>query len=166
MTWQEIINEPSLANLPYKIETNQYGQVIMSPTVFLHGIYQSRIGELLKHFLPHGMTSTETAVDTSKGTKVPDVVWFDFAFFELYHHVADLPVAPPICVEVISKSNSIREITRKRKLYFERSASEVWTCDLSGHVHFYDVNGELVHSSLAPKFPSKIELSNPTIAGT
>ena len=161
MTWMEILNQPSLANLPYKIETNEYGQVIMSPTVFLHGIYQVEITQLLKQLLPEGRASSETAINTTKGTKVPDVTWFGYEFFERYRNVAELPIAPPICVEIISKNNSIREINGKRKLYFEREAQEVWTCDLEGNMRFYNENGELENSSLVPDFPRKIELSRP-----
>jgi hypothetical protein len=60
------------ANLPYKIETNEHRQVIMRSTAILHGIYQSRIAEILRQHL-QGFTSLETAIATSKGTKVPDV---------------------------------------------------------------------------------------------
>jgi Uma2 family endonuclease len=158
MTWQEIIEQPSLANLPYKIETNERGQVLMSPTVFLHGIYQARIAELLRVHL-EGITSLETAIDTSKGTKVPDVTWFSQSFFELHRDATALPVAPPICVEVISKTNSTQEINSKRKLYFERGATEVWTCNLEGQVRFYNVEHELEQSQLAPQFPKLIELT-------
>ncbi len=158
MTWQEIIKQPSLANLPYKIETNERGQVLMSPTIFLHGIYQARIAELLRQHL-EGMTSLETAIDTSKGTKVPDVTWFSESFFLLHRDATDLPVAPPICVEVISKTNSSREITGKRKLYFELGALEVWTCNLEGALRFYSPEHELEQSLLAPKFPKLIELT-------
>ena len=31
MTWEEIINDPTLQNLPFKIETNRFGQILMSP---------------------------------------------------------------------------------------------------------------------------------------
>jgi Uma2 family endonuclease len=157
MTWREIVSDPSLANLPYKIETNQYGQVIMSPTVFLHGIYQSRVTKLLEDLLPNGITSNETAVETSKGVKVPDVTWFTQEFFENYRNEFALPEAPQICIEIISKSNSVREINQKRKLFLESGAIEVWTCDLNGNLKFYDKTGELEHSRLAPAFPTKLE---------
>jgi Uma2 family endonuclease len=166
MTWQEIVNKPSLADLPYKIETNERGQVIMSPTVFLHGIYQSRVTKLLEQFLPDGITSNETAINTAKGTKVPDVTWFSYDFFEQHRDAADLPVAPPICIEVISKTNSVREINGKRKLYFEREAQEVWTCDLEGNLRFFDPKGELERSSLVPEFPRKIEFIRPSTANS
>ena len=129
----------------------------MSPTVFLHGIYQAQLAESLRQYLG-GFTSLETAIDTSKGTKVPDVTWFSQDFFELHRDATDLPIAPPICVEVISKTNTAREITSKRKLYFERGANEVWTCDLEGTMRFYNANQELEQSALAPQFPRKIEL--------
>jgi hypothetical protein len=64
-------------------------------------------------------------------------------------------------VEVISKNNSLREKSNKRKLFFERQAQEVWTCDLERNTRFFDVNGELENSSLVPDFPRKIELSRP-----
>ncbi len=161
MTWQEIIDDPQLSRLPFKVETNEYGQLILTREAFLHGIYQSRVAEILKQLLPDGITSTETAIETSKGTRVPDVTWFGFAFFEQYREVADLPVAPPICVEVISKNNSLREINNKRKLFFERQAQEVWTCDLEGNMRFFNPKGELETSSLVSDFPRKIELTRP-----
>lgn len=32
MNWQEVCEHPSLQDLPFKIELNQWGQVMMSPT--------------------------------------------------------------------------------------------------------------------------------------
>jgi hypothetical protein len=81
MTWQEMINDPQLSNLDFKVETNEHGQIILTREVFLHGIYQSRIAEILKQLLPDGITSTETAIDSSKGTKIPDVIRIPFNHF-------------------------------------------------------------------------------------
>jgi Uma2 family endonuclease len=162
MNWREIVSDPSLADLPYKIETNESGQVIMSPTVFLHGIYQAELTQRLRQLLPNGITSNETAIETRKGVKVPDLTWFSLEFFQLYRNEFALPAAPEICVEVISKSNSVREINLKRKLYFECGAREVWTCNLEGQMRFYGSTGELERSTLAPKFPNHVELGLPT----
>jgi Uma2 family endonuclease len=162
MNWRDIVSDPSLADLPYKVETTETGQVIMSPTVFLHGIYQAELTQRLRQALPNGITSNETAIETRKGVKVPDVTWFSLEFFQMYRNEFALPVAPEICVEVISKSNSVREINLKRKLFFERGAHEVWTCDLEGHMRFYGSAGELERSVLAPKFPRHVELGLPT----
>jgi Uma2 family endonuclease len=159
VTWQEIVENPSLAGLPFKIETNEFGQVVMSPTKYLHGIFQARLSRLLETHLPNGIVSNETAIETRKGVKVPDVAWSTFGFFELHREEFALSNATEICIEVISKSNTVREIATKRKLYFERGALEVWTCDLDGNVHFYDAQGELEHSLLAPQFPKLVSLN-------
>jgi Uma2 family endonuclease len=159
VTWQEIVENPSLAGLPFKIETNEFGQVVMSPTKYLHGIFQARLSRLLETHLPNGIVSNETAIETRKGVKVPDVAWSSYAFFELHREEFALSNATKICIEVILKSNTVREIATKRKLYFERGALEVWTCDLDGNVHFYDAQGELEHSLLASEFPKLVLLN-------
>ena len=175
VTWQEIVENPSLAGLPFKIETNEFGQVVMSPTKYLHGIFQARLSRLLETHLTNGIVSNETAIETRKGVKVPDVAWSSFAFFELHREEFALSSATEICIEVISNcksrnlalprfrfespSNTVREIATKRKLFFERGALEVWTCDLEGNVQFYDARGELEHSLLAPKFPKLVSLN-------
>jgi hypothetical protein len=30
MTWQDMINDPQLSNLEFKVETNEHGQIILS----------------------------------------------------------------------------------------------------------------------------------------
>ncbi len=161
MTWQEILEYPSLKNLPFKIETNEYGQVVMSPTRYLHGIYQTRMSELIKGFLAKGIVSAETAIWTRKGVKVPDVAWSSYAFFKLHREELELSQAPELCVEILSPNNSSKEISSKRKLYFERGALEVWTCDLNGIVKFYSPEGELETSVLASGFPKLVEIEIP-----
>ena len=68
-----------------------------------------------------------------------------------------LPEAPPICVEVLSPTNTKGEIEGKRELYFERGAREVWVCDLDGKMAFYNPSapnsGTLGH---LPKVPSSL----------
>ena len=44
MTWDEVINSPYLHNLPFKIEQNKFGQILMSPASNKHGIVQSQMG--------------------------------------------------------------------------------------------------------------------------
>jgi hypothetical protein len=51
MTWIEACHDKSLENLPYKIELNRQGKIIMSPTRNKHGFFQAEIGHLLRnHF--------------------------------------------------------------------------------------------------------------------
>ena len=39
MNWQEVCDDPSLQDLPYKIELNQYGEVIMNAVRVKHSLY-------------------------------------------------------------------------------------------------------------------------------
>lgn len=161
MTWQEVVNHQDLSNLPFKIETNEYGQVVMSPTKYLHGVYQIRMSRVIEQYLSQGIVSSETAIWTRKGVKVPDIAWSSYEFFKLHRDELELSQAPELCVEILSPNNSNKEISSKRKLYFERGAIEVWTCDLNGAVKFYDTEGELEASVFAKDFPKQIEIETP-----
>ena len=68
------------------------------------------------------------------------------------------PIAPELCIEVLSESNTRAEIDEKQGLYFERGALEVWTCDPEGRMHFYHPSGEQPASTLVPGFPAEIEV--------
>ena len=46
MQWSEVIDNPYLRNLPFKIELNQFGQVLMSPASNLHGSIQAKVTSL------------------------------------------------------------------------------------------------------------------------
>src|SRR5262245_16388420 len=67
MNWQDVCEDKSLADLPYKIELNRQGQIIMSPTRNKRGFFQAEIAILLKKLLPHGFVLTECAIDTPEG---------------------------------------------------------------------------------------------------
>lgn len=64
--WKEILADPELAKLPYGIETDQYGRILMSPPpASRHGRRQMKIGALLLQFLPRGETISECPVSTA-----------------------------------------------------------------------------------------------------
>ena len=71
---------------------------------------------------------------------------------------AACPVAPEVCVEVVSASNTAAEMAHKRRLYVERGAQEVWVVAEDGAVAFYDAGGERATSRLFPGFPRRIEV--------
>ncbi len=160
LTWEQVCNDPNLQDLPYKIETNQWGQIVMSPPPPpKHGARQFRIGRLLSQHLPEGEVVTECPVRTTKGTKVPDVVWFSTARWgEVKEIAADSPVAPEICAEVLSPSNTQGEIEEKKQLYFEAGAEEVWTCDAEGRMRFFMPDGEQHASPRVPGFPKQVDI--------
>lgn len=156
-TWAELCNDPSLQDLPYKIETNARGQIVMSPTYAWHGRFAFQIARLLEDHLPGGQASVELAICTTEGTKVADAIWCSAERWAQIEDAYDAPVAPEICVEVLSPTNTEAEMEAKRTLYFEAGADEVWLCDAEGTLSFYDEDGARDTSRQVPSFPAQIE---------
>src|SRR5690606_28671886 len=78
-TWRELCEDPRYAFLrdaPFKVETNRWGQIVMSPTYQRHGYFQARIVQLLGQLLPHGTALVECAIRTSDGVKEADAAWY------------------------------------------------------------------------------------------
>lgn len=158
MNWQEVVESPYLQNLPFKIETNEYGEIIMNPVKIGHSIYQGEIGFLMRTMRPEGIVMVECAIKTRKGTKVADVAWGSMKVIDQIEKETDASVAPEVCVEVLSMSNTDREIVQKRELYIEQGAVEVWSCDAYGEMRFFDTGGSLEQSKMFPDFPKKISI--------
>lgn len=158
MNWQQVCEHPSLKDLPFRIELNEIGQIVMSPVTVLHSAYSGKIGNLLISILKKGSILPACAIRTRKGTKVADVAWVSPERLKLIRHEFDTPIAPEICVEVLSESNTDKEMRTKRKLYFESGALEVWICDQSGNIRFYNAIKKLKNSEFVPDFPKKIEV--------
>ena len=64
----------------------------------------------------------------------------------------------PYKIEVRSDSNTTSEMGEKRALYFEAGALEVWICDETGRLEFFDPDGKQPRSKAVPSFPSRIEI--------
>ena len=159
VTWEALCADPALRDLNYKVETNEYGQLIMSPLNPRHGRRQMKIGQLFARLLRGGESAVETPVWTpDHGTKAADVTWAPRAFWQRHDGEPELLEAPSICVEVLSPTNTKGEITGKRELYFERGAREVWVCDLEGRMTFYGPAGALERSVICPKFPAQVKI--------
>jgi Uma2 family endonuclease len=158
MNWQEVCEHPSLKDLPFKIELNEFGKIIMSPVKLYHSAFQVKIALLLERFLQNGIALSECAIKTSRGTKVADVAWASNALWKQIKNQTEAPSAPEICVEIISAGNSQKEMLEKRALYFESGAKEVWLCDEDGTMSFFNTQQQLKQSQLVPAFPLKINI--------
>ena len=158
LTWEELCADPSLQDLPYRIELNGLNQIVMTPLPFRHGRYMARIGNLLDRLMPDGQASFAAAVMTSDNVKVPDVIWATHEFVRQYADACALPMAPDLCVEVLSPTNRTVEIDQKRQRYFESGAREVWVCGLQGEMEFYALAGRTKRSAMCPEFPVRVEL--------
>lgn len=157
--WHRVLNDPQLQHLPYKIETNEHGQIVLSPHKPKHGIRQSQINDLIRdHASQPGVRAVEFPVETQKGIKVPDVVWIsEERLGQIPDDAEASSVLPEIVVEVLSEGNTESALAEKRDLYLDEGAREVWTCAADGTITFYDDNGKIDHSSLMPTFPSQID---------
>jgi Uma2 family endonuclease len=156
-TFAQIATDPRFRNLPYQIETNARGQIIMSPNRQNHGAFLIEIGARLREQLP-GRVIAESVIATSDGEKIADVAWCSPARWKQLQGTLAASVAPEICVEIRSPSNTDEEMAHKRALYFEAGADEVWICDEDGTMHFFDAEGAMDASRRAPGFPARVEL--------
>lgn len=158
MQWREVCEHPDLRNLPFKIELDEYGKIVMTPVKVAHSALQGEIEFILRTQLPQGKTLPECAISTPRGTKVADVAWVSNELFARIKEEIECSVAPEICIEVVSEGNTDKEMEEKKALYLEVGAMEFWVCDDTGEVKFFDESGELGRSDLAPGFPRRVEL--------
>ena len=155
--WKQIVDDPVLHDLPYKVETNTRGQLILSPHTNRHSQLQKAVISLIDQHAPSGESYPEYTLATPHGGKVPDVVWMS------PERLADMKatgdpstLAPEICVEVIGPGNTPDEIADKRSLYRSIGAEEVWIVTHNGQIRFYH-DEEIEQSTLMPDCPNEVE---------
>ena len=156
MKWEQICDDRTLENIPYRVELARSGQLVLSPHRSYHSIFQSRIIRWLNQLLPDGEAMPECPIETDTGTLVADVAW---AAPEKVKRNFDLPnwaESPEIVVEVLSPSNAVEEIRRKREAIFARGAQEFWICDQKGGLNFFNPQGQIPASQVCPKFPASV----------
>lgn len=154
--WQDITRNPLLSELPYKVETNGRGQIILSPQTNLHFRQQKAIEKKLDALLSGGEAFQEWAIATSGDTKRADVIWaFDDRLREMEQTGDPTTLAPEICVEATSESNDRDEMHEKSALYLETGAEEVWIVDQEGRVQFFGEE-EMETSEVVPEFPKHV----------
>lgn len=153
MNWQAVLESPFLRDLPFKIELNRFGQILMSPASNRHGLLQAEAAAAL-HEHPGGRVLVECSIETSDGVKVADVVWASTAFLDRHGFATPYPEAPEVCVEIVSPSNSRAEMRQKIDLYLARGAREVWLCSEDGEVTIHAARGEIERSEISGQIPS------------
>lgn len=149
MQWADVINDPSLRDLPYKIELDEHGRIVMSPASNRHGIQQGKLVRLLAQMLPSGEIATECSIGTHLGVKVADVVWMSSEFLTHYGDQTPYPKAPELCVEILSPSNDSKEMEEKIRLYLGYGAKEVWLIDIDGLISPFGSEGKRKRSEIA-----------------
>jgi Uma2 family endonuclease len=145
MNWADVLADPTLRNLPYKIELDRYGNIVISPASNRRGRSRLFIGSFLERNLG-GEAIAECSVATPEGVKVADVAWCSPEFLARHGYETPYTAAPDICVEIRSPSNSREEMRAKVGLYLEKGAREVWIVFETGEVGFFGPEGECADS--------------------
>lgn len=156
MNWSELCNDTSLENVPYRIELERNGQLLMSPHRSYHSVYQSRIIRHLNLLLANGEAMPECPIEVKGSTLVADVAW---ASPDLVRRNFDLPSwteSPEIVVEVLSPCNAVAEIRKKRSKFFSIGAREFWLCRQDGSMEFFGPRGRIPTSRVCPGFPKSV----------
>jgi hypothetical protein len=146
--WSEILADPELAKLPYRIETDQHGNLVMSPPPApLHGQRQVDVALLLRQLLPKGRTLSECPVSTAAGVKAIDVAWLAPERTENIPRLALFERAPDICVETPfpfqfcrrdrPETRSLFRRRRRRGLDLQLRRIDVLFCRSSSSANFY-----------------------------
>ena len=145
--WGEILRDPTLVDLAFKVELDRAGLVQLSPTSTRHGILQARIIRELGDALPRGTVISECPILTEIGVRVPDVAWASSEFMAREGEPALFTRAPEICVEIRSPSNTPREFDDKVRAYLAAGAVEVWIVEESGERKMFGAEGQVGASS-------------------
>ncbi|MEO5332822.1 MAG: Uma2 family endonuclease [Magnetococcus sp. YQC-5] len=159
MNWQEVCEDTCLKDLPFKIELNHWGKIVMSPAKNRHSVVQ---GKILRHLFllsEGGEVMPECSIRTSDNVKVADVAWISSSRYQQVKDEIAYSLAPEICVEVVSSSNTKAELIDKMALYFASGAQEVWLCSEDGSLEFHAPQGQLARSGLFPEFPDQMEMA-------
>ncbi|MCI5119725.1 MAG: Uma2 family endonuclease [Candidatus Electrothrix sp. AUS4] len=142
MDWAGVLNNPFLRDLPFKIELNKWGNILMSPTGNHHGMLKSNVAFFLHSKISHGQIIMECSIQTQDGVKVADVAWGSDDFMQRNGIATPYQEAPEICIEIVSRSNSREEIEEKIQLYLAAGAEEVWICRDDGTVSHFAADGQ------------------------
>ena len=147
MDWSSAINNPFLKDLPFKIELDKWGKILMSPASNNHGSLQFETGAKIRDAKKgKGKVITECSIQTSQGVKVADVAWASDSFIDKFGFETPYKRAPEICVEVVFPSNFQGEIDEKIALYLSKGAREVWIVSEGGKTKYYTYEGEIEFS--------------------
>jgi len=149
MRYRTLCDDPCFANVPGKIELDAWGRMVMSPAGNYHGRVQGNLAHKLKAVLG-GHVVTEAAIATPTGLFVADIAWASPGFMTAHASESPFMRAPELCIEVVSPSNSVKELAEKREAYFAVGAQEVWIVYLqSKRCEFYAGQGLLPQSAYA-----------------
>lgn len=147
--FRDLCEDRRFANLPGKIELDSWGRIIVSPANNQHGLLQARLVELLRRSLG-GSAIVEASISTNPDLRVADVAWAPDEFMRAHGQETPFMLAPEICIEVASPSNSARELHEKLAAYLATGATEAWIVyPLTKRIEFFGAAGPLPRTAFA-----------------
>jgi Uma2 family endonuclease len=140
--YRALCEDPLFANVPGKIEIDPWGRLILSPPSNLHGMVQVEMARRLG--VLGGRAFAEASVLTHAGVLVADVAWASSTFMAAHGVETPFSSAPEICIEIVSPSNSTKEMREKTEAYLAAGAVEVWIAHpQSKRVEYFGGSGAL-----------------------
>lgn len=153
--WQEILDDPAFKDYHQRVETDEFGNTIMSPRpTGKHDKTCQSICQVLNS-LPGDGGFLEHEVLTDKGMKIADVLWVSPTHPWNRESADPIIPAPDICVEVRSPRNTVEVLIEKRDAYLRAGAKEVWICD-DNRLYFFDSAEQIPASKLCPWCPDNV----------
>ena len=150
--WDELCRDPSLQDLPYKIELNAWGKVELTPRTNRRGLLVGKLAYELNRQLSGGAAAISSAVLTTAGIRVPDVIWASTKLMATHEDALLYPRAPELCIEVCTPDGD-----EKLPAYLAAGAQEVWLVLEDGSIRYFDGSGEKARSG----FPLVVTLPPP-----
>ena len=145
LRYRDLCDNPCFANIPGKLEIDVWGRLVMTPPSYYHGVVQGRLCRSLASL--GGEAGVETAIATATGLFVADVTWASDRFMRAHAGAIALEQAPELCIEVVSPSNSRKELREKAEAFFAAGAEEVWLVfPQSKRCEFYGPQGQMERS--------------------
>jgi Uma2 family endonuclease len=146
--YREMCDDVRFSNVPGKIELDLWGRVLMTPASTYHGLIQGRVSQKLA--VLGGETLVQPGIATAMGLFVPDIAWASAQFMNAHGGETPLTRAPDLCIEVVSPSNSVKELDEKRTAYLGAGAQEVWIIyPKAKRCEFYGERGMMPRSAYA-----------------
>jgi Uma2 family endonuclease len=124
LRYRALCENPCYANVPGKIEVDVWGRLLMSPASNYHSALQTRLCQRLAAL--GGEVFVEASVLTRAGVLVADVAWASPEFMRVHEFETPYAQAPELCIEIVSPSNSVKELQDKIAAYLAARAEEVW----------------------------------------
>lgn len=126
LTAEEFLRLPEPMDEKYELIEGE--RVLMSPTMPLHNLVRDRLLYLLLRFLeghPSGRALSEQAFHLFGNTvRIPDISFVGEGRFQELEKIPQ--GAPDLAIEVISPTNTLREMERKVSDYFAAGSKRVW----------------------------------------